>query len=152
MHTYEYPKADITVDIVVFNEDGTKVLLIKRKNEPFKDCWALPGGYVDIAKNETTRQAARRELQEETFLFMRLFSLGVYDEPGRDPRGRVISVAFWDYMDSDYVQVAKAGDDASEVEWHTVSGILNGSACVELAFDHFCIIADAFDEYKRVTQ
>ena len=91
-YTYEYPRPAVTVDIVIATrEESPRVLLIRRKNEPFAGCWALPGGFVEM--DETLESAARRELHEETGVKTKaLVQLGTFGDPGRDPRGRTISV------------------------------------------------------------
>ena len=94
--TYEYPRPALTVDCVVFglDEQDLKVLLIERDLEPFKGKWALPGGFVRM--DEDLEQAARRELREETGLEgVFLEQLYTFGDPGRDPRGRVVSVAYY---------------------------------------------------------
>src|SRR6202167_1200446 len=95
-YTYQYPRAALTVDCVVFGFDGgeLKVLLIQRGLEPFKGKWALPGGFVKI--EETIDEAARRELEEETGLKnIFLEQLYTFGAVGRDPRERVVSVAYY---------------------------------------------------------
>src|SRR5688572_5576711 len=106
----------LTVDIVVSNiTDRNKILLIKRKNAPFQGQWALPGGFVD--PGETTEAAARRELVEETSIDTKNrggpILTGVYSEPGRDPRGPVVSVAYRYWVGQDEANAAKAADDAA---------------------------------------
>jgi len=142
----DYPKPALTVDIVCFSSTDhdlsrhhSKVLLIKRKNEPFKDCWALPGGYVN--EGETSLEAAIRELYEETKLVIsQNYGLtGVYDKPGRDPRGWVVSVAYFTEIHD--LNTARAGDDAAEV------GIFDVDNLPEMAFDHADIIDDTFDRF-----
>src|SRR5436190_23675086 len=94
-YCYDYPRPAVTVDLVLFalDRDALKVLLIRRKHDPFAGCWAFPGGFIEM--DETLQAAARRELEEETGVSFRgpLATLGVYAEPNRDPRGRTISVA-----------------------------------------------------------
>src|SRR4051812_5327538 len=96
--TYEYPRPAVTVDCVVFGLDPTvddlKILLIQRRGEPFAGMWALPGGFVNM--DETLEESARRELQEETGI-SRLFleQLYTFGDPGRDPRERVVTVAYY---------------------------------------------------------
>src|SRR5437763_14741310 len=94
-YCYEYPRPSLTVDMVVFALDGDalRVLMIRRKRDPFAGTWALPGGFVDI--DEPIEHAARRELEEETGLgrISLVAPIGVFGAPGRDPRGRTISVA-----------------------------------------------------------
>lgn len=124
----ETPK--LTVDIVAPMEVG--IVLIRRKNEPFKGQWALPGGFVDIG--ETVEGAAVREMKEETGLDVELVRLvGVYSEPDRDPRGHNVSVAF---LASIVGGEMKADTDADEAE------VLDPNS-VELAFDHAKVVADA---------
>ena len=141
-HTYEYPRAALTVDCVVFGLDEAelKVLLIERGLEPFKGRWALPGGFVRV--EETTDQAARRELEEETGLknvfLEQLYTFGTVN---RDPRERVVSVAHFALVKlSDHR--ARAATDAANAEWFTVSKVPN------LAFDHAEILAKALERLK----
>jgi 8-oxo-dGTP diphosphatase len=122
----------LTVDCVVFDPQG-RLLLIRRKNPPFQGQYALPGGFVDYG--ETTEQAAARELLEETGLNAdRLLLVGVYSDPGRDPRGHTVSIA---YLARVSHFVPRAGDDAAQAafiaDWDRQ----------ELAFDHNKIVSDA---------
>jgi len=122
----------LTVDCVVFDARG-RLLLIRRGNEPFKGLYALPGGFVDAG--ETVEQAALRELREETGIVGRVEKLvGVYSDPGRDPRGPTVSVSF---LVAPITTAAAAGDDAADAEF---VGEWRGMA---LAFDHARIVADA---------
>lgn len=128
----------MTADNIVFCFDGThlNVLLIKRKNEPFKDCWAFPGGFLD--ENETLEEAARRELKEETGLSPKEFTeVGSFSDPDRDPRGRTISVAFSSVVRPSQMG-AVAGDDAKETRWFNIHEM------PRLAFDHEKIYRMAF--------
>jgi 8-oxo-dGTP diphosphatase len=132
---YKNPCA--TVDLIV--EKNNKILLIKRKNGPFKNMWALPGGFLDYGK-ETLEQAAKRELEEETSIITKtsdLELLGIYSDPGRDPRGHVISHT---YIVKEYAGTPKANDDAKDVGFFSLENL------PELAFDHDRIIED----YKNV--
>ena len=89
MYSYEYPRPAVTVDILLFTEESAdrKVLLIQRKNPPFKDHWAFPGGFIEM--DESLEGSAQRELHEETGLFdVKLTQLGAFGNPHRDPRGR----------------------------------------------------------------
>ncbi len=138
MHTYEYPRPAVTVDVVVFGYDGSaplKLLLIQRGGEPFRGQWALPGGFVDMEEDLET--AALRELAEETGvtdLFVE--QLFTYGAPGRDPRGRVISVAYFALVNlQDHPAVAAS--DADRAEWYPLDEL------PELAFDHATIIEQA---------
>jgi 8-oxo-dGTP diphosphatase len=122
----------VAVDCVVTDADG-RVLLIKRKNPPFRNRYALPGGFVEAG--ESVEDACRRELLEETGVRAgRLTLVGVYSEPGRDPRGPVISIAFRAHVRR---PAARAGDDAAQVEW------LRNWREASLAFDHADILAQA---------
>ena len=141
-HTYEYPRAALTVDCVVFGFDEAelKVLLIQRGLEPFKGRWALPGGFVRL--QETLDEAARRELVEETGLenvfLEQLYTFGAVD---RDPRERVVSVAYYALVKlSDHR--AKAATDAANAEWFLRSKV------PKLAFDHGDILAAGLARLK----
>lgn len=126
----DYPRPSVTVDLVIFTiaANDLQVLLIRRDVEPFKGQWALPGGFVGI--DESLEDAAARELQEEAGVkqvyLEQLFTFGA---PPRDPRGRVISVAYFALVDSEQQQVV-AGSDAAAAEWHSVFHP------PPLAFDH----------------
>ena len=116
--TYPYPRPSVTADVVAFTlrADDLAVLLVRRKDEPFKGCWALPGGFVN--ENESLERAAARELHEETGLTVspsKLEQLGAFGDPGRDPRGHTITVAFVTYRATE--TSINAGDDAVEAEW-----------------------------------
>ncbi len=134
-HTYQYPRAALTVDGVVFGFGAgeLKVLLIQRALEPFKEKWALPGGFVHV--DETLDDAARRELVEETGLEdIYLEQLYTFGTVKRDPRERVVSVAYYALVKlSDHK--AKAATDAAEAKWFPVSQL------PKLAFDHADIVA-----------
>jgi 8-oxo-dGTP diphosphatase len=131
--SYEFPRPALTVDVVVATrEPRPRVLLIKRKHDPFAGRWALPGGFVD--DGEKLADAARRELKEETGLTLEdLEQLYTAGDPGRDPRGWTVSVVFLARVDADRVQ-AVAADDAAEVGWHPLDDL------PELAFDHRMIL------------
>ena len=93
-YTYNYPRPSVTVDLVLVSRSlPARVLLIQRRDDPFAGDWALPGGFIEM--HETLEESARRELLEETGLSIgKLTPIGVYGDPGRDPRGRTISVAY----------------------------------------------------------
>lgn len=129
-YIYNYWHPAVTVDNVVFSFDGNHLntLLIRRKNEPFKDCWAFPGGFLD--ENETLEDAARRELKEETGLTPKHFTeVGSFSDLDRDPRGRTITVAFASFIRQTQSAIC-AGDDAKEARWFPINEI------PILAFDH----------------
>lgn len=140
---YKYPRAAVTTDSVVFGVDGKQlsVLLIERAGEPFKGSWAIPGGFLEI--NETVENCAKRELKEETGLMnVYLQQFHVFSKVDRDPRDRVITVAFWGVVQqSDFH--AKAGDDAANVKWFNINQLPS------LAFDHDDIIKMAYRELKK---
>lgn len=123
-------KPSITVDGVIIKNG--KILLIKRKNEPFKGKWALPGGFVEYG--EKVEDAVLREIKEETGLNAKIKNLlGVYSDPNRDPRGHTISIVFILEGEGE----AKASDDASDVKFFDLNKL------PPLAFDHEKIIKDA---------
>src|SRR6476659_9095607 len=113
-HTYEYPRPALTVDVAIVTRDAPpRVLLIRRKKDPFAGSWALPGGFVD--ENERLVAAARRELEEETGVKVHdLEQLYTAGDPGRDPRGWTVSVVFLARVEPKQFK-PKAADDASEV-------------------------------------
>ena len=135
---YDYPRPAVTADIVLLSGDA--VLLIKRRLTPFEGCWALPGGFMDI--DETLADAAARELEEETGITgVPLRQLRVFDAPGRDPRGRTISVVF--LADIGDRPKPRAGDDAAEARWHLLDRL------PPVAFDHETIIMHAVADAER---
>jgi 8-oxo-dGTP diphosphatase len=134
---YKYPRPMVTADAVVFNryEPVPALLLILRNNEPYKNCWALPGGFVDM--DEDLETAARRELEEETGLQIgEMVQVGAFGTPGRDPRGRNICIAYGAEIKLENPLVA-GGDDAGDARFFSID------ALPELAFDHRDIIARA---------
>jgi len=139
-HTYEHPRPALTVDCVVFaaEQSGLKVLLIRRGLPPFRGRWALPGGFVRM--NETTEDAARRELSEETGLSNTfLEQLYTFSAVERDPRERVVSVAYFALVRSSRTQ---AGSDADDTSWFDVTSL------PELAFDHAEITRVALERLR----
>jgi len=135
-YVYDYERPSVTVDIVtVTREAEPRVLLIRRKHDPFAGAWALPGGFVD--PGETLAAAAARELREETGVGgVDLEQLAAFGDPGRDPRGWTVSVAFLARVDAG--AAAAAADDAAEVGWHPLAAPPS-----PLAFDHANILARA---------
>ncbi|MET8575487.1 NUDIX hydrolase [Streptomyces sp. NPDC005012] len=132
MSTETFEAIRYTADVVVTRLDG-HVLLIERKYEPHEGRWALPGGHVD--PGETSRAAAARELAEEAGVYARpeeLVQVGTFDEPGRDPRGRYVTVAYQLIVASG--TPIEAGDDAANARWWPLTQL------PPLAFDHADII------------
>ena len=139
MYTYHYPRPALTVDVVVFTlrMDQLQVLLIQRARNPYKGSWALPGGFVNM--EESLESAAARELAEETGIEgCELKQFHTYGNPQRDPRGRVISVAYCTFLAFEQTVSIQEGSDASQVRWFPMADL------PDLAFDHHRIIQDAF--------
>jgi 8-oxo-dGTP diphosphatase len=147
---YKHPS--ITVDVcictILMREDGSfydhekniQVLLIKRKNPPFRDCWALPGGFLDVPEKETLDETAHRELFEETHLKgIYIEQLKTYGDPDRDPRTRVITTAYFALVpwQESLKKGVQAGDDAKEARWFNLR-----CPPSNLAFDHPKILKD----------
>lgn len=133
-HVYDYPRPALTVDVAIVTREAVpRVLLIRRKKEPFAASWALPGGFVE--EHERLADAARRELLEETGVtatdLEQLYTAG---DPGRDPRGWTVSVVYLARVDPGAVRPV-AADDASEVGWFPLD------APPPLAFDHGALLA-----------
>ena len=140
----DYPKPSVTTDIVIFTikDNELKVLLIKRKLIPFKDEWALPGGFIKL--DESLEEAAKRELKEETGVEADyLEQLYTFGDVKRDPRGRVISTTYFALINSEQAsQELKATTDASDAQWFPVLKI------PKLAFDHDKILDYAIKRLK----
>lgn len=133
-------KIFVAADAMVFDKTGEhlKILLIKRRNDPFKGMWAFPGGFVE--DDEELEDAAIRELEEETGVKLQAMKqLHAFGKVGRDPRFRTISVTHYAFVDSND-HPAKGGDDAAEAKWVNVKDI------TELAFDHVEILDYALQE------
>jgi 8-oxo-dGTP diphosphatase len=123
----------LTTDCVICDRDG-RIILIRRRNEPFKGAYALPGGFVDIG--ETVEAACRREVLEEAGVVVGALRLvGVYSDPRRDPRGHMVSVAYLALLSE--APEPNAGSDAESAEW------VKNWRGLNLAFDHAKIVADA---------
>lgn len=145
---YKYARPALAVDCVVFGLDQDQyqwsVLLIERASPPFQKAWALPGGFAEI--DETLLHAARRELQEETGVTnLNSEQLSIFDAVDRDPRERVISVAYYGIVQQ-CDHRPQAASDARSVEWHSVKDL------PELAFDHRQIIDMAFRRLQANNQ
>jgi 8-oxo-dGTP diphosphatase len=142
----DFPRPSVTVDIVAFTIIDTelRVLLVQRGEHPFKGAWALPGGFVRVGdghrdQGEDRDAAAARELQEETGLSpvdVLLEQVAAFGRAGRDPRLRVISVAFCALIRPDLVPLVRAGGDATHAAWFPVTALVEE----KLAFDHAAII------------
>ena len=136
----DYKIPSLTADIFIFDDDFN-FILIKRRNDPFKDCWALPGGFVEYG--ETVETAAIREAKEETSIDVELIDLvNVYSEPDRDPRGHTITVA---YIAKGNFNDRKAEDDACDIAIFSVEKIDE----IKIAFDHKKIIKDCLKIAKK---
>lgn len=173
MYAYEYPRAAMVTDAVVFRFDGQRLqlLLIERGSNPCKGQWALPGGFMEM--EETVEQCCRRELEEETGIcsvlregqmFPYMKQIGTFSDPERDPRGRVVSTAYYALVCDDYVH---AGDDAVNAQWFPVSEVLdanlrsaaelgefsimgeNETKSLRLAFDHAQILRVALQRLRE---
>ena len=139
-----YDKLGITVDIVIFTikNDALKVLLVKRKLAPYKDQWALPGGFV--REKEALDHAARRELEEETGVKdVYLEQLYTFGKPQRDPRGRIVTVAYFALVSSNKIIKPIAKTDVYEADWHSMYDLPK-----KLAFDHADILAYALKRLR----
>lgn len=140
-YCYKYPHPSVTTDCVVLGWDGKKlhVLLIERGREPYKGCWAFPGGFLNM--DESAEEGAARELQEETGLQgIPLRQFHTFSQPGRDPRERVITIAYYAVIRWQKIQ---AGDDAARAQWFPLDAI------PALAFDHRLILHTALQELHR---
>ena len=146
----KYEKPSVTVDICICTQKHRDIyiLLIKRKYPPFQDRWAIPGGFVSIEKKETLEQTAARELKEETGLEnIYTEQLKTYGDPDRDPRMRIITVAYYALVSSkvilDQEKTTIAGDDAKEYKWFSLT-----RPPEELAFDHKRILSDLLSRLR----
>ena len=141
-YTYKYPRPAVTADcIVITKEADAKVLLIQRGDDPYKGCWAFPGGFMNM--DETTEQCAIRELEEETGMKVTgLHQIGAYSKVDRDPRGRTVTVAYLVVIDKPLPVIGQ--DDAAQAKWWPLSSI------PQLAFDHAEIMADAIAIYNKL--
>jgi len=141
-YTYDYPRASMTADVAVLRLlEVPEILLVQRKDPPYKYMWALPGGFMEM--EETLEEAARRELLEETGIKAdELIRFDTYDKTGRDPRGRTITQVFvmiW----KEEMGNPEAGSDAKTLAWYGLTEL------PELAFDHNLIIRDVINMMKN---
>lgn len=138
------PGIKVAVDAIVFGyskQDGISVLLIQRKYKPYKDIWAIPGGFV--LEDEGLEDAVKRELLEETGIAVNyLEQLYTFGEPNRDPRQRVISVAYFGLVKTSQYQELKASTDAENANWFSIKKLPS------LAFDHKQMITSAIERLR----
>jgi 8-oxo-dGTP diphosphatase len=135
-----YEKPSVTVDMCIsrYIDRRIEVLLIKRKNPPFRDNWAIPGGFVDIDKSETLEEAAIRELEEETSITgVKMRQLGTYGNPDRDPRMRIITVVYYAIIPNKKIPQVIPGSDAKDYMWADIRNLPE-----LVAFDHRDILTD----------
>lgn len=138
---YKYPHPAVTADCVIFGFDGInlKVLLIERGVEPYKGKWAFPGGFVNM--NESCEEGALRELKEETGLSTAYIEqFHTFSDPQRDPRERIITVAYFALV---RIQEVKGGDDAAQAAWFALDEV------PQLAFDHDRILREALKRLRE---
>ena len=143
-YVYEWPRAMVTVDALVFRRAAgrTEVLLINRKHEPYKGKWAVPGGFIEM--DEELEDAVARELQEETGLTgVELEQMRAFGTCGRDPRGRLISIAFTGVANEGCDKI-QAGDDAAKAQWFDVENLPE-----DMAFDHDEMIACGIEKLSE---
>ena len=138
---YKYPHPSVTTDCVIFSFDGTKlkVLLVERGIEPYKGRWAFPGGFMRM--DESAEEGALRELKEETGLegaYIKQF--GTFTNPNRDPRERVITIAYYALVK---LQEVRGDDDAADARWFSLDEVPS------LAFDHDMILRTALMELRK---
>lgn len=137
-YCYEYPRPAVTTDAILISTENQKqfILLIQRGIQPFKDAWALPGGFVEM--EEELDVACARELNEETGITgIQLKQFATFGTPDRDPRGRTISIVFW--AEVNYRIEPQSGDDAKNTKWFPLDNLPT------LAFDHRDIIQQFID-------
>jgi 8-oxo-dGTP diphosphatase len=143
MSIQNYSHPALTADVVLFavGEGALRVLLVQRDKPPFEGDWAFPGGFVNVG--EAPRDAARRELEEETNIQdVVLEQLRAFGDPGRDPRGHVVTVAYLGVIRSDARRAAEAGSDAAQARWWSVDEL------PPLAFDHAEVFKVAFQRLQ----
>jgi 8-oxo-dGTP diphosphatase len=142
-YVYDWPRPMVTADAAVFAffDGRPRLLLIQRKRDPYQGHWALPGGFVEI--DEDLPEAVARELAEETGLRgVPLEQLRTFGRPGRDPRGRTITVAYFGIAEKDWDRV-RADDDAEHVQWFDIEDL------PKLAFDHDEIVRHAIERLRQ---
>ena len=136
----KYKNPSLTCDVFIYDDD-LNFILIKRKNDPYKDCWALPGGFVEYG--ESVESAAIREAKEETSIDVELEDLvNVYSAPDRDPRRHTVTVAYTARGD---LKAKKADSDAEDIEIFQADELDK----INLAFDHAIIIKECLEKVKK---
>lgn len=134
----------VAVDAIVFGysrQDGVSVLLVQRKYEPYKNSWALPGGFV--LEKESLEEAVKRELSEETGIRVQyLEQLYSFGDPGRDPRQRIISIAYWGLVKTSQFAQLRASTDAQNAAWFNIKSL------PPLAFDHRTIVQTGIERLR----
>jgi 8-oxo-dGTP diphosphatase len=143
----DYPRPAVTVDLVAFTivDTDLKVLLVKRDQHPFKGAWALPGGFLRLDQDPDLERAAERELHEETGLDpskVYLEQLYTFGAAGRDPRMRVVTVAYYALVRPDLAPFVEAGGDAAGCAWHRTAEL------PRVAFDHARILDKAIERVR----
>ena len=144
-YIYEWPRPMVTVDAAVFNVSEGKplLLMINRKNNPYKDMWAIPGGFMEM--DEELEDAVARELEEETGLTgVHLEQMRTFGTIGRDPRGRQITVVYMGIVDENNTKI-KAGDDAAQAKWFDVDDLPKN-----IAFDHDKVTKFAIEKFREI--
>ncbi|MBO4674390.1 MAG: NUDIX hydrolase [Bacteroidaceae bacterium] len=142
MYQYKYPHPSVTTDCVILGFDGKEVnvLLIERRFDPYKGCWAFPGGFLEI--DESAEDGARRELMEETGLTTAMVrQFHAFSAPDRDPRERVLTIAYYSVI---RLSEVKGMDDAKQAKWFPLSAVPK-----QLAFDHAEMLRVALEEISK---
>lgn len=142
MYQYKYPHPSVTTDCVIFGFDGEQVnvLLIERRFDPYKGCWAFPGGFLEM--DESAEEGAKRELMEETGLTTAMVrQFHAFSAPDRDPRERVLTIAYYSVI---HLSEVKGMDDAKQAKWFPLSAMPKS-----LAFDHAEMLRVAREEISK---
>jgi 8-oxo-dGTP diphosphatase len=148
-YEYDYPRASLTADAVIIRYDEKvdkdQILLIQRNQEPFKGCYALPGGFMEVDTDENLEETAIRELKEETGVDVkRMHQVGTYSQIGRDPRGRVVSTAYVAEVFGE-LDFEMDLEEIQNIKWFYIDDL------PDLAFDHSRMINDAVEESFTMT-